>query len=155
MTTIGRQSSKHIKTCPKFLCHFHVARWGLLQLSGSIWSNNAIVVLHTQVLAANSHFSKFQFTFLLLLQKYHQFPYPWATLTDGGPPSFPGAWPAQLCDQGSNSLPPKQVAHRLHKCFGLPLSIFTRPTLALKWLDLCSEHSLDTYLHPWLSLQVG
>ena len=57
---------------------------------------------------------------------YRQSPYPWATLTDGGPPFFPAAWPAQLCHQGSNSLLPRQVAHHLSKCLGPPYGIFTR-----------------------------
>ena len=41
---------------------------------------------------------------LLLIQVYRQSPHPWATLTDGGPPFFPAAWPPQLCHQGSDSL---------------------------------------------------
>ena len=57
--------------------------------------------------------------------EYRQSPYPWATLTDGGPPFFPAAWPAQLCHQGSNSLLPKQVAYCLSKCLGPPGN-FTR-----------------------------
>ena len=65
---------------------------------------------------------------------YRPFPHPWATLTDGGPPFFPAAWPAQLCHQGSNSLLPRQVAHRLSKCLGPPLDIFTRPLWP--WNDL-------------------
>ena len=73
---------------------------------------------------------------------YRQSPYPWATLTDGGPPFFPAAWPAQLCHQGSNSLLPRQVAHRLSKCLGPPLDIFTRPLWL--WSDLWSEYSLGT-----------
>ena len=66
--------------------------------------------------------------------EYRQSPYLWATLTDGGPPFFPAAWPAQLCHQGSNSLLPRQVAHRLSKCLGPPLGIFTRPLWP--WNDL-------------------
>ena len=65
---------------------------------------------------------------------YRPFPHLWATLTDGGPPFFPAAWPAQLCHQGSNSLLPRQVAHRLSKCLGQPLGIFTRPLWP--WNDL-------------------
>ena len=51
-----------------------------------------------------------------------------------GHPFFPAAWPAQLCHQGSKSLLPRQVAHRLSKCLGPPLGIFTRPLWP--WNDL-------------------
>ena len=58
---------------------------------------------------------------------YRKSQYSWVPLTDGRPPFFPAAWPAQLCHQGSNSLLPRQEAHRLSKCLGPPLGIFTRP----------------------------
>ena len=49
---------------------------------------------------------------------YRPFPHPWATLTDGGPPFFPAAWPAQLCHQGSKSLLPRQMAYCLRNASG-------------------------------------
>ena len=95
---------------------------------------------------------------------YRPNPYPWATLTDGGPPSFPAAWPAQLCHQGSNSLLPRQVAHRLSKCLGPPLGIFTRPPWPwndltfgqnILWVHICTHEFFDGRIitKSWLKLQ--
>ena len=80
------------------------------------------------------------------------------------PPFFPAAWPAQLCHQGSNSLLPRQVAHRLSKCLGPPLGIFTRPLWPwndltfgqnILWVHICAHEFFDGRIitKSWLKLQ--
>ena len=77
---------------------------------------------------------------------YRPFPYPWATLTDGGPPFFPAAWPAQLCHQGSNSLLPTVCRSASGRQWTF---LHGYPGLEMTWPLVRTEHSLDTYLHPW------
>ena len=58
---------------------------------------------------------------------------------------------AQLCHQGRAKAATLYCPGRWPTVFrNATIGHFYKATLALKWLDLWSEHSLGTYLRPWI-----